>query len=742
VTKEQQYNNEPIGNNNITMKRILLFLIAIFSVQIAQAQVVDISAARQVAQGQVVTVKGIVTNGAELGVIRYMQDATGGIPIYDNSVTPNRGDEIEVTGVMDEFGALLEITGVTSSNVTSTNNALPTPIVVTPGGMNIGNEAQLLKINNVIFTNAGGTFTSGTLNFSDGTQSGQIYLNGSHSLVGTTIPQTAVNLTGLSSQYNGSVQMLLRDANDIEVASSFYVTTNIEQTNLLKTSFDLSFETNINGSSNVEYGLTPAMGTHVSAGGSTTTHTVSLTGLTAGTIYYARVYGFDGTDTAWAAAKVYATVSNSTGVIDVVFNQPVNTSVSTGTNATYMAGAALEAKIIAMIDNAQVSVDIAAYNQTRNGIVAALNSAVARGLRVRVIGNNGSNNFALQNNTTDFNWFLGNSDGLMHNKFIVVDPGSVNDSWVFMGAMNLTDGGIYDNYNNCVFIQDQSLAKTYDLEMDEMWGTQTAIPGIFSRKLGADKVDNTPHLFKIGGVTVESFFSPSDGTTSQISKAIQSADSRIEFSMMTFTRNDLRDDLIDRHNAGLLIRGFIENVNDVGGEFATLVAAGLNVRDDSVAHILHHKYVIIDEGAPNSDPMVVTGSHNWSSSAETNNDENTLIFHDATITNLYTQEFSARWIGYVTNTENVVLGLEGFDVKVLGNPVKDVLRFEMNNETFENVSVKLYNTQGQLLASEVLNNINGVTNHSMNISDFASGNYIAVFHVDGLAVGKKFVVVK
>ena len=275
------------------MKRILLFLIAIFSVQIAQAQVVDISAARQVAQGQVVTVKGIVTNGAELGVIRYMQDATGGIPIYDNSVSPNRGDEIEVTGVMDEFGALLEITGVTSSNVTSTNNALPTPIVVTPGGMNIGNEAQLLKINNVIFTNAGGTFTSGTLNFSDGTQSGQIYLNGSHSLVGTTIPQTAVNLTGLSSQYNGSVQMLLRDANDIEVASSFYVTTNIEQTNLLKTSFDLSFETNINGSSNVEYGLTPAMGTHVSAGGSTTTHTVSLTGLTAGTIYYARVYGFD-----------------------------------------------------------------------------------------------------------------------------------------------------------------------------------------------------------------------------------------------------------------------------------------------------------------------------------------------------------------------------------------------------------------------------------------------------------------
>lgn len=723
------------------MKRILLFLIAIFSIQLAQAQI-DISAARQLALGQTVTVQGIITNGSELGPIRYMQDNTAGIAVYDNSFNPVRGDEVQVTGVLDEFNGLLEIKNVTSWSTISTNNPSPTPLVVTPSGMNSSNEAQLVKINNVTFSNAGGTFTNGTLNFSDGTQTGTIYLASGHSLVGTTIPQTAVNITGLSSEFNGSPQMIMRDANDIEVASNFYITTNIEQTNLSTTGFDLTFETNINGSSNVEYGLTPAMGTHLSAGGSTTNHTVSLTGLTPGTIYYARAYGFDGTDTAWSVQKVFATVSNSTGEIQVVFNQPVNTSVSTGTNATYMAGAALEAKIIGMIDSANVSVDVAAYNQTRNGIITALNNAVARGVAVRVIGNNGSNNFALQNNQTDFNWFLGNADGLMHNKFIVVDASTVNDSWVFMGAMNLTDGGIYDNYNNCVFIQDQSLAKAYTLEMDEMWGTTTTTPGIFSRRLGADKIDNTPHLFKIGGITVESYFSPSDGTTSKISKSIQSADSKIEFSLLTFTRNDLRDDIIDRHNAGVNIRGFIENANDTGGEFQTLVNAGVNVRDDSVAFILHHKYAIIDEDAVNSDPMVVTGSHNWTSSAENNNDENTLIFHDATIANIYAQEFSARWIGIVTNTENVVLGVEGFDVKVLGNPVRNVLGFEMNNESFENVSLMIYNTQGLLLKSEILNNINGLTNHSINVSNFASGNYIAVFHVDGLAVGKKFVVAK
>ena len=39
-------------------------------------------------------------------------------------------------------------------------------------------------------------------------------------------------------------------------------------------------------------------------------------------------------------------------------------------------------------------------------------------------------------------------------------------------------------------------------------------------------------------------------------------------------------------------------------------------------------YAIIDEDAVNSDPIVVTGSHNWSSNAEANNDENTQFRFD------------------------------------------------------------------------------------------------------------------
>jgi hypothetical protein len=41
-----------------------------------------------------------------------------------------------------------------------------------------------------------------------------------------------------------------------------------------------------------------------------------------------------------------------------------------------------------------------------------------------------------------------------------------------------------------------------------------------------------------------------------------------------------------------------------------------------------------------SDPLVLTGSHNWSSSADTKNDENIVIIHNETIANIYYQAFN------------------------------------------------------------------------------------------------------
>jgi phosphatidylserine/phosphatidylglycerophosphate/cardiolipin synthase-like enzyme len=48
---------------------------------------------------------------------------------------------------------------------------------------------------------------------------------------------------------------------------------------------------------------------------------------------------------------------------------------------------------------------------------------------------------------------------------------------------------------------------------------------------------------------------------------------------------------------------------------------------------MHHKVIIIDG------QTVLTGSYNFSASAETRNDENTLVIHNSRIADQYLDEF-------------------------------------------------------------------------------------------------------
>ena len=64
---------------------------------VVQAQTDILDARINYSVGQVVTVTGIVTSGADLGSVRYLQDATAGIALYLGS-----------TGFLD-FRAILEM---------------------------------------------------------------------------------------------------------------------------------------------------------------------------------------------------------------------------------------------------------------------------------------------------------------------------------------------------------------------------------------------------------------------------------------------------------------------------------------------------------------------------------------------------------------------------------------------------------------------------------------------------------
>lgn len=197
------------------MKKIFTFGMLLFCGFTAHSQA-TIAAARAMGIGQTVTIKGVVTNGSELGSIRYVQDATGALPAYGSSLSSIlRGDSITVTGPLLDFNGLLEISPA-SSFTNHGQVTMPTPLNVTLSSINESIEGRLVRIDNVTFVQTG-NFTNGnsTVQVSDGTASFDIRVNGTTNIDGTAIPTTPVSIIGLVGQFNTNYQLAPRSLTDI-----------------------------------------------------------------------------------------------------------------------------------------------------------------------------------------------------------------------------------------------------------------------------------------------------------------------------------------------------------------------------------------------------------------------------------------------------------------------------------------------------------------------------------------------
>ena len=174
----------------------------------------NIAAARNSAIGQTVTVRGVATNGAELGAIRYIQDGTGAIPAYGSNLSSVlRGDSVEVTGVLYDYNGLLEISPTNSFQALGAS-VIPAALQLPIANVGEAYEAQLLRFDNVTFTQTG-TFAGNTnYNVTDGTNTLQVRVTTGTNLVGVTIPTGPVTVYGLLGQYN-TFQLLLRNSSDI-----------------------------------------------------------------------------------------------------------------------------------------------------------------------------------------------------------------------------------------------------------------------------------------------------------------------------------------------------------------------------------------------------------------------------------------------------------------------------------------------------------------------------------------------
>jgi len=289
----------------------------------------------------------------------------------------------------------------------------------------------------------------------------------------------------------------------------------------------------------------------------------------------------------------------------------------------------VDGPIVEAIDAARLSIDVAAYSLSLNSVRAALIHAHERGTTVRVVMESSNMDRSDPQRMIEAGIPIvgDNRQGLMHDKFIVIDR-----SEVWMGSMNFTDAGAYDDNNNLMRIRSTKIAENYTTEFEEMFNED---------KFGPDVVAQTPNpTVTIDGTRLDTYFSPDDGALAGLVPLLEGAQESIYFLAYSFTSNQLGDIVRQKAEAGLTIAGVMDEEqvkSNQGTEYDPFRQAELDVRIDGIDGLLHHKVFIIDE------KTVVLGSYNFSQSAEERNDENLIIVHDPVIARQFLLEFQRVW---------------------------------------------------------------------------------------------------
>ena len=442
--------------------------------------------------------------------------------------------------------------------------------------------------------------------------------------------------------------------------------------------------------------------------------------------------------------------------IRAYFNHPVNSSLSTGVAAVYLPSGSMADTIVAYINRAKYSVDVAQYdyNQSTNygsyaSIAVAVNAAYNRGVTVRWIYDGSSSNGGLSALNAGIHT-LGSPTtsayGIMHNKFIIIDANSADagDPILWMGSPDWSSEMFYKDYNNMLFLQDQALAQAYTAEFNMMWGSTTATPDAAAAKFGPDKTDLGLHTFHIAGHLVELYFSPSDNTDSHVASTILTANKDLYVGVYCMTRTGDANNIVTEKNSGVYTLATVDQYTPTASTSVnSILSSGLGSHYVvyTGSYIYHNKMMIVDPSDTCSDPIVLTGSYNWTSSATNYNDENILIIHNDTLANIYYQSYIADYTtigggsfehstggcGGTITASAVTEPTNDSRVAIYPNPVTDELTVSAM-ATITNLSIR--NLLGLVVYTQACNDVKA----TVSVAGLAAGVYFV--QVNGLAAGK------
>lgn len=136
-------------------------------------------------------------------------------------------------------------------------------------------------------------------------------------------------------------------------------------------------------------------------------------------------------------------------------------------------------------------------------------------------------------------------------------------------------------------------------------------------------------------------FSPGDECGKVILNKINSAEKSIDLAIYHITSRELSLALIAAVKRGIMVRAYIdgENAQEYYSKANFLKKNGVLVKFEEGEGLMHNKFCIID------DKLVITGSYNWTTSADLRNDENVLFIDSKDMAKIFRIQFEKYWQG-------------------------------------------------------------------------------------------------
>ena len=146
---------------------------------------------------------------------------------------------------------------------------------------------------------------------------------------------------------------------------------------------------------------------------------------------------------------------------------------------------------------------------------------------------------------------------------------------------------------------------------------------------------NSPTQAEVLGV----YFTPPAGAAQAIVKAIDASNKEVLVQAYGFTHNAIAQAIVRAHQRGVKVSVLLDQKSDHTNRYVVDLFnnAQVTMRQDGNHAIAHNKVMVIDES------IVITGSFNFTNSAETRNAENFLILKSSPLAARYKEEWLKHW---------------------------------------------------------------------------------------------------